>query len=161
MPSSSGRAYMKLLGTRQAAFCKGHIVLVGLLLPPIIGSGTAGTAAVVGDGRSAIDVTSEKKDGRLEDMLRRRIGRILRNGCVLPERTGTLPLLGSSIPGMNSIRRRTSSLSRSARMKHPRLSHPRRERFRSQSRKRRSRPSRSPRPRSVRRSPSGTGNTRS
>ena len=76
---------MQLLGPLQAALGEGHVVLVGLLLAPVVGSGAARTAAVVGDGRGPVDVSGEKKHGRLNDMMRLRIGRVLRNGRILLE----------------------------------------------------------------------------
>ena len=76
---------MELLGPLQTALGVGLVVLVGLLLAPVVGSGTARTAAVVGDGRGAVDVSGEQEYGGLEDVFRLRIGRILRNGSVLLE----------------------------------------------------------------------------
>ena len=77
---------MKLLGTRQAAFCKRHIILVLLLLPPIVSRGAAGASAVVCDRRSAINEIGEKEDGGLQDMLWFSPERIIRhNGVFLEE----------------------------------------------------------------------------
>ena len=76
---------MKLLGAFQAALGVCHVVLIILLLAPVVGSGAARTAAVVGDGRGPVDVSGEKKHGRLNDMMRLRIGRVLRNGRILLE----------------------------------------------------------------------------
>ena len=59
MHSSSGRASVKLLGAFQAAFCKRHIVLIRLLLAPIVSSGTACTAAVIGYGRCSVNESGE------------------------------------------------------------------------------------------------------
>ena len=77
---------MKLLGARQAAFCKRHIVLVPLLLSPIVSRGTAGASAVVCDCRSAINEIGEKEDSGLQDMLRLRPEHVFRhNGVFLEE----------------------------------------------------------------------------
>ena len=48
-----------MLGAFQAAFCKRHIVLVRLLPAPVVRSGTAGTAAVVSDGRCSVNESGE------------------------------------------------------------------------------------------------------
>ena len=85
MPSSSGRTDVKLLCPHQAALGEGHVVLVGFLLAPVVGSGAARTAAVVGDGRGAVDISGEKEHGSLEDVFLLRPQRILRNDRILLE----------------------------------------------------------------------------
>ena len=76
---------MQLLGPLKTALGVGHVVLVGLLLAPVVGSGAARTAAVVGDSRGAVDVSGEQEHGSLEDVFRLRPQRILRNNRILLE----------------------------------------------------------------------------
>ena len=78
---------MKLPGSRQAAFCKRHVVLVLLLLSPIVGRGAAGASAVVCDCRSAINEIGEKEDRGLQDMLWLSPERIFRHNGVFLEET--------------------------------------------------------------------------